>query len=385
MKDLPDTLGNSLFGSYVKLCCVRCKFTQMLFMKILIFILIVIIAVACEKNSIVEQKQVRYVSVKDFKINKDLHGVKIALDSMPLGSIAATKIDSLLLFQFDWRVVDYHIALYNANTGKFIQQLLPVGRGVGESTSLVHYCQSEKKDYSSSSIWVETDNQFSLLNMQKSIQAKQAVYDAQYDFNRRLDLFHKFIVHDSILVGKVYKNKRVPYYILYNINQEKIIDTMSVFLPMQRLVEENMFASYDQIKPDQSKLAMVMNYFNIVNILSIDNKNILSLVMADSPLSYDKAWKLQFSRETACVYYDGLCVSDKYIYCIYKNCLRVNRKKQPQTKILIFDWNGNPQLKLNLSENISNISFDAKENCLYGMSRYGEESVFRYDLKNVLN
>lgn len=370
---------------YVRLVYAGYKFIQILFMKVFIFILIVIVVIACENNSIVERNQVRYISTKDFKVNKDLYGIKIALDSAPLGSIAATKIDSLLLFQFDWRVVEYHMALYNAYTGKFIQQLLPVGRGVGESTSLVHYCQTEKKDYTLPNIWIETDNQFSLLNMQKSIQAKQVVCDVQYDFNRRLDLFHKFIVHDSILVGKVYKNKKVPYYIKYNINQEKIIDTMSVFVPMQRLVEENMFASYDQIKPDQSKLAMVMNYFNIINILSLDNKNILSLVMTDSPLSYDRAWKLQSSRETACVYYDGLCVSDKYIYCIYKNCLRVNRNKQPQTEILIFDWNGNPKLKLNLAENISNISFDDQENCLYGMSRYGEESVFRYDLRNVLN
>lgn len=308
----------------------------------------------------------------------------IALDSTPMGSFAATKIDSLLLFQFDWRVVEHHIALYNAYTGKYIQQLLPVGRGAGESTSLVHYYQTENDDDFLPNIWIETDNEFGLLNIRKSIQAKQAVFDARHNFNKKLDLFHKFIVHDSILVGKVYKDKRVPYYIKYNIVQEKIMDTLPVFMSMQRLVEENMFASHDQIKPDQSKLAMAMNYFNIINIISLDKNDILSLVMENTPLSYDDAWNLQSSRETASVYYDGLCVSDKYIYCIYKNCLRVDKKNQSQTKILIFDWNGNPQIKLNLAENISNISFDEQENCLYGMSRYGEESVFRYDLTDLL-
>lgn len=353
-------------------------------MKILLFVVVIVFIISCRDNLIIDQKQLKYISEEDFAIEKTLTGTKINLDSVPMGGVTAIKIDSLLLFQFDWRVVEHHIKLYNAYSGKYIQQLLPVGRGPGESASFVHYYQIEKEDSLQSGIWVQTDFNFGLLNLQKSILEGKSIFDKQYDFNKRLDLFHKFVKNDSILIGKVYKHKKVPYYITYSIGQEKIIDTLQVFLPMKKIVEENMFASYDQIKPDKSKVVMVMNYFNVLNIISLDEKNIVSLAMGDAPLNYDEAWNVQGSKEKAMLYYDGLCVSDEYIFCLYKNCLRVDKKLPPQIQVLIFDWNGIPQFKLKLAENISNISFDEKEQCLYGMSRRGEETVFRYDLKDVL-
>lgn len=352
-------------------------------MRISLFFITIIVFFSCENRLVVPRDQLQYIAEKDFGVPKTLMGEKVILDSVPMGSISALKIDSLLLFQFDWRVVDHHIMLYNLYTGEYIQRLLPIGRGFKESTFFLHYNQVER-DGVSSKIWVETDTKFGLLNLSKSIKEKEAIFEKQYDLERKLDLFHKFMKDDSVLVGKVYKSKEVPYYIRYKINKGEIIDTIPVFSQQNRLVDEHIFASYDHIKPDRSKLAMAMKCFNIINIVSLDGKKCVSLAIGEALLNYDQVWKRQSSKEIARVYYSGLCVSDDYIFCLYKGCLEIDKKMQVNTQVIVLNWEGKPCFRLNLIEKIFNISFDPKEKCLYGMSRHGEEAVFRYDLRHII-
>ncbi|MBR5824470.1 MAG: hypothetical protein IKY67_10050 [Paludibacteraceae bacterium] len=188
-------------------------------------------------------------------------------------------------------------------------------------------------------------------NISKSIENQATIFDTIIEYNsskRLIPYADNFQLKDNIHLvttnglgfrGESYKYV-APEYTVNNIVSDKIERKYKIFkdsiviVPLNNDVSKYFYAS-NAMRPDKSKLAMVLSRFPQVNILDITS----GLVKG----SRIKGLILNPNNQT--IFYSSVCCDNNYIYALYNN---INLNEQSlisssshNSRIHIFDWEGN--------------------------------------------
>ena len=116
------------------------------------------------------------------------------------------------------------------------------------------------------------------------------------------------------------------------------------------------FSNDDLLKPDRSRLALLMYEFNKIIVIDVRKEN---------------QFCIETNREDGAVYNYGTC-SDKYIYAIYGT-------RQGKKEIHVFDWDGNFIRVLDTDYNLMDISVNEDDTCLYALTE--DNKMLAYNLE----
>lgn len=168
---------------------------------------------------------------------------------------------------------------------------------------------------------------------------------------------------------------------LYTRGDHTVLRTDQIFGDEPYLTEfYPQFGSVRKMKPDQSKLCMMMRSFDEINILDLDGADHLSI----SPPMKKKEdaaiinEMLSSQNLTQYTFYCGGCVTDDAIYGLYYGCDEQEEDKGFLPSIRVFSWDGEFKAVYRLSEPLASIALAEDGHTLYGLTE--EEVLCRYDL-----
>jgi len=135
------------------------------------------------------------------------------------------------------------------------------------------------------------------------------------------------------------------------------------------------------MKPDGSKSVLAFNYFDRMLILD-ENFKVVNDLSGDSGR---KSLKIVDGEPVDLVnYYFDVEVTDDYIFALYYNQpeSEYGEVMQP-TQIRLFDWHGTLLKIIEVPDYLMGISFDEKNQSLYGVDHF-QEKIVKYDFADLL-
>lgn len=342
-------------------------------------------------------KKVSYLNgdvilVDDIKISDTLVGEKIVFDSINSGMISLC--DSFAFF-YNPRMPDYQYYCFNINTGKYVCNFFPLGRGNGEFLNVTPIIQlyTEKEEMKALFVAVN-EEKAGVFNITKSIEQKTTICDTVFDFKWRSKYAQPFIYlfhyNDSTFLAYKQGNQVAEKEYKYSLPQFLMINRYSgdvertyrlyhepaLYNPVAEDWNGSFYLSMNFIKPDKSKIMMSMTLLPQINILDVETGLLKGIRIVGEPgFEYLKG-RVEDLKE----YYLFSDVDDKYIYALYAPKSYTDPKATiDNCMIHIFDWEGNFIYKLYVHEALNQIRVDLKNKIIYGVS-FSTEEVFRYPL-----
>ena len=88
---------------------------------------------------------------------------------------------------------------------------------------------------------------------------------------------------------------------------------------------------------------------------------------------------IEKNYESSHLYYMSMAINDKHIFAPYIDRVALGENNPWETNVLhVFDWDGTPVYKIQLSKKISFITLDPKYNILYAQGE--DDSIWAYDV-----
>jgi hypothetical protein len=349
-------------------------------MRKVIFIFFVLLVFSCKEKTVIFNGNIVIVPPSDTM--DTLSGVKLKLDGIYTGAVQV--YDSLIYFTASALFPDYFTYVFNTRTGKHINSVARRGQGPDEFIALTAAAQH----YVDSSIcmWFYDylRKECLLIDMvNNSIRKRFSISKLKND--REFPFVRVFILNDSLLLacnqGDDMYGEGVlipPLYRIFNyLTNEEVAkyEIYNSFRYNKRLMPPNCLYSQDRMKPDKTKIGVVMNYLRQINIMDIETGKITGYRVKNTP---DFDILEENSAFEYVTYYLWICVDDDYIFAL------LNTNDEKSTVIDVFDWNGNFKKELRLDKKIidfTSIGLDPVNKYLYIIAPGEEdEDVYRYDV-----
>lgn len=360
-------------------------------MKLFIYyLLFVVICLGCQKKQPYFKGDT--ILTKDIAITDTLKGENVVFDSINSGIISLC--DSLVFF-YSHRMPNYQYHCFNINTGKFISNFFPKGRGVGEFLNVTPIIQKYKENGDTKALFTAiNEEKAGIFNISHSVQQKTTIFDTVFDFKWRDKSTKSFMSvfqfdNDRILAFKqpnkttsVEDRYSLPQFLMINYRTghiEKSYDLYNepvIYNPEAKNFNELFYSSFNLINSDRTKIVMFMSLIPQINILDIKTGNLKGIQISGSP-GFDD---LKGSVDKFKQYYNFSDIDDNYIYALRVDKSVTDFNSKINSSIInVFDWNGNLVHKLYIDTNLDQIQVDAKNRLMYGV-RLETEEVFRYKL-----
>jgi len=325
--------------------------------------------------------------------------VYVATDSVPVTSVKGNPIelndiytdfmsayDTLLSFDA-YKYNDKWLYVFNLNTYNLGCKLLPKGQGPGDFLDFSHTEQYILQD-NSIKLWGRDalTGKIILLNLTQSIREQKAVIDStlflewkdkySMPFGFIFMCNNGYLLVRSPLIRESEEHYTLVDYNLYKPSGEKIrsYKIYNTFINRNPAIhyEDIIDDSRDRLKPDQTKLAMVMVRLAQINIVDIETGKIKGFRLKKTPGFTDVVKDPDLFNK---FYYVKISVDDSYIYGLYNH-----GKNYPYStnEVHVFDWGGKFVRKILLDINTGNIAFDPVKKQLYSLNL--EDQLFVYDL-----
>ena len=361
-----------------------------------IFIVIILLLQSCAHN-----RKVPIRLVKDFKIEKELNCKKFSLDSNKILSLDNICIaDSLLILKSSDDAIDpnnkyftvYKIVRTNNNI-KF-QNIGKFGdRGKGPNEFIHPHFNNQIISYDNSAcLWVHDLDKYAfyLVNISLSARKKRTMILKKVREPKMIDLgMNVFVLRNNDLCGNSFNCKGRMFY--YSDEQKKV--TWSVLFP--EIKEKEKISSKDliyffyegvvRIKPDQKKIVSALYVFKEIDVFNISAQPEISIVFnkknkipdmlkdPDNPLPDDLR-----------LYYNDLVLTNNHIYALLSEMSNNENEDEKydniKSIIQIFDWNGNPLVKITLDRYYDKIAVDEKGMHIIAYSKNDDEHLFVFNL-----
>lgn len=326
------------------------------------------------------------ITTVSFNKQIPLQGQELHLDSVYAGYMSA--YDTLITFASS-AYPEYYLYVFGTNSGKLLGKLCPQGRGPGEYISFTHteqYTQAED----GLKLWVNDGvSSHKLLNLTASLQQGKEVCDSILRLEVNKVSPHGFsliFILDSSQIltrlqcEKLYDEDKTylpERYILYAGDIQHEIKTFQQFkkpINNPNKIDPTIFYNLQaRIKPDKSKLVTTMKHLGQIGILDIKSGTWQGFRIENTPaIPYLKNEMKNFN-----LYYTDVCTDDQYIYALYAN-KPIYANEYSSNTIHVFNWEGEPQYALLLSDPVLQISVDPCFGKIYGKN--GLEQVFCYTL-----
>ena len=326
-----------------------------------------------------------------------LKGQEIVLNDIYTGYMSV--YDSIALFTSS-RYSDEFINVFSLNSKELIGQSVGKGNGPNDFTRLSHR-DNFFVDNNDLKLWLNNyDTQkLKLLNITQSIKKGSTIIDSVASFKKEPDThypFAFFFVVDNgqilarsspnLLRKKEYEYIPTEYHLYQYPSQEKIRSYLLYNKPLIpkdteyfNAMYSSYFHSFDNIKSDQSKVAMAMWMLPQINILDIQTGELKGFRLNEN-IDFVNLEKNDI--ESLKFYYSNICTDNNYIYALYLNTLMVDTEKHEETnEIHVFNWDGKFVKRIILEHSCDQIALDRKNNKLY--TKDDEEKIFCYDLNTL--
>ena len=358
-----------------------------------IYILIIFIVIACreEKNESYFNGEVKIVN---FSKAKDLKGTFIELDDVFVGTMLV--YDSLLLGGSGENSHVFNV--FGLNSRKKLGILAMRGQGPDDFIDATSAGKQFVKEGDDICFWLgDSHGKYLLINISASLKEGRTIILKRYDnMSGRKKWLYGFgagyILDDDLLLVRtqsesLYQSDKcyqpASYHLYKNDIDHHVKDytlfNKPIYSPDENFNSELFCNTTDGMRPDKKKMAMGMPFVGQLNIMDIKSGKQTGYLLKDS---YDFDYFASHSVEDYKAFFESLCVDQQYIYaaCINK---KITAREDDGSyirakKILVFDWEGNPTITLNLDHHIMNMSFDPVHRMMYVLDN--EDELYRYDM-----
>lgn len=355
--------------------------------------LICLILVACSSNSDT------YVDpTGNFEIKKDIYSELLSLDEIQLNTpIQLMVLDSTLLIhdRFQRDEETFFFLLINRFSGENLRFFGREGRGPDEFLFPSIASRIPKKN---NIIGIYNRNlfQFTEISVESVINedvggftmSKTSEINTGYSIVAKID-------QDLIIGTGFFDNGR---YAISDVRGELI--SVSIDYPFENdfggISKRDLgmaFQSVFKIHPDKSKIASATRASANLEILIYQNDSlkIEKKIHSGYPLfeneSSNQRISVRYLPENRAGFLD-LDVTKSFIYALYSGVERREGLSKYLTgnKVLIYDWEGNQILQLNLDKSVTNFAVDENDSFIYGTNIHddGEPEIYIYELHELL-
>ncbi|ADV44720.1 hypothetical protein [Bacteroides helcogenes] len=301
--------------------------------------------------------------------------INLPHDTLPIDRMLPTDmvaIDTFLL------LMQHHeekiIKVFSTNTCKFLGEFLRKGGGPNEVVTFGRISQWFMEDGEPKIVIQSYPNYLAVLNIQKSLEAKETVYDRKYTFETEQGK-HLFIASNSVYeynqselmmtkdpIRSGIKDNSNDFWEFYDYGKDKV-NRKIVYENFTGLIDPFSKSSNRLLKPDRKKVALLYSMVNLISIVDIEKAQIKQIYPEGR--KFDIQDELKRDNRSSCLD-EGEC-TDQYIFALSSN-----------SQIDIYNWDGRYVYKADLGDKIRMFSVDNNQKFLYAVN--SDDAIIRYDL-----
>lgn len=336
------------------------------------YLFLIILLLSCQKSQ--EGKfETQYVeeTTKEYSVTPQVLPIDIL---NPTGIVA---LDTFLVFV--QRHEDKILKIYNTKGKELTKNILQKGKGPNDVILFTRFNQYYQKDGNSLVLIQSYPNSIGLLNINKSVQAGNAVFDYKENFNTgdKSQIFEEsnaiFELNDSELLltkdpvrSQTINENSNPFFVRWNYRTNEISDTIYIN-NLKDISWDNLliYSAYPAIRPSKDKVAWFYTYMDAIIIIDINTKEKTKLGL--SPMGLDTEFAIKMKSQ---VHHEAFA-TDSLIFGL--------RKEQGGKSVLYtYDWNGIFKYKIHLNENVLYFSINESDKTLYGID--DKDRILAYKL-----
>jgi hypothetical protein len=221
---------------------------------------------------------------------------------------------------------------------------------------------------------------------------KLYIYDnAKHNLVEYILLENKFIIKDEvknnnpILIDKMLTINETTFLVKENtpheirfkmlVNKNNELINVSDFIVESNLQGNTTFNDF-VITNYKKHVATAYNHRNQIRLYQIGENNKFK-ILTDFTEKTDENKNKYF--------YTDLCCNEKYIYALYQNLDANLATDQDKSAIIIYNWSGEVVRKLNLDRIINKIIIDRHADCIYAISPYNSDCIYKYRIEMEAN
>lgn len=335
------------------------------------------------KNDLSESKK---TFVSEFPVVLQIDAERISIETTGLNNIFI--IDNYLI-GINYSGSNNFLHVYDNIRFSKLGSLISRGKGPDELLTL-QYNQQWEKDSAGTYMWVTdiNSNKLCRLNIGKSIDLKNSVYDRCIDNIEMFNSFNIFYMDDNYILTnpRISRHNKHNTLQLFNYNTSKLDNEYQLYSDdFSSNIDERIYQLFCTVKPDRTKISAFSMRFSRIHIFNRDHTDSRTITVFQDVTEGIISNSLR-NKELHDInrFYNSLTVTEEFIFALYVNKHieeLMSSEAIEGAEIHIFDWNGNPIKQLLIAENIWQITIDDKEKHLYGIT--ANEEVYRYNLSNI--
>lgn len=201
---------------------------------------------------------------------------------------------------------------------------------------------------------------------------------------------------DSVIYGAPYQgNMHLFKYKSEDKKLEQFREYPENFPLLYPEVKREVFGCFMAVKPDNSKFILAYNFMGKIEIFDLKKDKPILISYKGFPsleenTGLNSTSQFMASNPDRIIFCEGIVATNKYIYARVLNdkYSKVYTSKGPNRafvpEIHVFDWSGNPILKIRLENYYSQYNIDMDDHYLYTLDDNVENIIKRFDLTQVL-
>ena len=196
-------------------------------------------------------------------------------------------------------------------------------------------------------------------------------------------LKQSFVTKDSLLVGGLSDVSLYGRFVSYDLVSKEV--RFFGELPDVRRnsqLKETLYGFVSAIRPDQSRYAVAMHYFNRIEIYDSQGK-----MLSTIGESLDRAGKISnkdIEKQNLTDYYTDIIATNQYIFALKLGALEKSFAEEKEVYVEVFDWEGNPVYQFILQEYAQGIAYDGDNKELYSINHWTHGKIYKYDINQLL-
>ena len=196
-------------------------------------------------------------------------------------------------------------------------------------------------------------------------------------------LKQSFVTKDSLLIGGLSDVGRYGRFVSYDLASKKV--RFFGELPDVRRnsrLKETLYGFVSAIRPDQSRYAVAMHYFNRIEIYDSQGR-----MLSTIGESFDRAKKISnkdIEKENLTDYYTDIIATNQYIFALKLDALEKNFAEEKEVYVEVFDWDGNPVHRFILQEYAQGVAYDQDSKNLYSINHWTHGNIHKYNISQFL-
>lgn|SRR5690625_5091665 len=147
--------------------------------------------------------------------------------------------------------------------------------------------------------------------------------------------------------------------------------------PYDALADTNLNSRLARISPQRDKMAMIMVHSPVLEIVHIGERNSRKFLLDANPPpgTFDLD---MLHNGTLTKYFQGIDVTENYIYLLSDNEKNMDSEKKQTIKVL--DWDGQPRYQYTIPEQyqLGMLVVNEEKNEFYGLS-YEDDKIYQFN------